>query len=292
MVNYVSLRVKCPLCGASLMDENKLIDTKPGVKLQISVEAGQGEIWLSSIYGSYNYEATVNVRDEEIAQFFCPHCKQQLLATKNCYACNAPLVPVHLLEGGKVSICSRAGCEKHSIEFEDLNVALHHFYEDFAYRGQQDPVAVEKAKHPTAPPPRRDDDDRDIIESGTFLHAFCPHCKKSLNERDMLKFKVMKGNNEIGYLMLSPYLNVFTRKSSIHLPEDTAVEDIRCWHCDSSLMVDEDPCPRCNSDVARITVAAMSRMVDFYICSKKGCTWHGLSDDDLKYIIMEDSEEW
>ena len=50
--------------------------------------------------------------------------------------------------------------------------------------------------------------------------------------------------------------------------------------------------PKCDSEIARISVAAMSKMKDFYICSKKGCTWHGLSDEDLKYIIFEDSEEW
>ena len=51
-------------------------------------------------------------------------------------------------------------------------------------------------------------------------------------------------------------------------------------------------CPECGSEVAKISVAALSKMIDFYICSKKGCTWHGLSDNDIKDIMFEDSEEW
>ena len=292
MINYVSLRLKCPQCGTSLMDETKPIDDRPSVKLRIGVGDRQGDIWLSSIYGSYNFEANVEVQQGEIAEFFCPHCQAQLLAKENCYACNAPLISFYLIEGGKVSICSRAGCEKHSIEFEDLDVALQHFYDDFAYSGHKASITSKGDGQARVELTRPGEEERDIIESGTFLHAFCPHCKKSLNERDLLKFKVEKEDGEVGYLMLSPYLNVFTRKSTIQLPDDMAVKDITCWHCDTSLMEQEETCPRCGSAVAKITVAAMSRMVDFYICSKKGCTWHGLSNDDLKHIILEDSEEW
>ena len=120
----------------------------------------------------------------------------------------------------------------------------------------------------------------------------CPHCKKGLIENNMLKFKIEKDDGKIGYLLLSPYLNVFSHKSTIRLPEKKAVKAIKCWHCESSLIEKDKKCPKCGSEIARISVAAMSKMIDFYICSKKGCTWHGLSDEDLKYIIIEDSEEW
>ena len=69
------------------------------------------------------------------------------------------------------------------------------------------------------------------------------------------------------------------------------VKDIKCCNCGTSLMEKDMKCPKCGSDVAKILVAAMSKMIDFYICSEKGCTWHGLSNEDLNQIILEDSEE-
>ena len=33
-------------------------------------------------------------------------------------------------------------------------------------------------------------------------------------------------------------------------------------------------------------------LVDFHICSKKGCTWHGLSREDMDDIRLEQSLEW
>jgi hypothetical protein len=33
-------------------------------------------------------------------------------------------------------------------------------------------------------------------------------------------------------------------------------------------------------------------MIDFFICAKKGCTWHGLNKKDLDDIRLEDSVEW
>ena len=135
-------------------------------------------------------------------------------------------------------------------------------------------------------------DDREIIMSGTYLQSFCPHCKKSLIENNMLKFKFEKDNDEIGYLLLSPYLNIFSHKSTIRLPEQKAVKAIKCWHCNSDLIEKKIKCPKCNSKISRIAVAAMSKMIDFYICSKKGCKWHGLSENDLYDIRLEDSMEW
>ena len=134
------------------------------------------------------------------------------------------------------------------------------------------------------------DDKKEIIESGTYLSSFCPHCKKSLIEDDLIKLKVK--TDESGYLMLSPYLNVFTSKSTIFLKEKTAVEDLCCPHCNKSLKVEDKDCDDCGSPVAKILVTAQTKLVDFYLCSKKGCRWHGLNDEDLYEIRLEDSMEW
>lgn len=291
MFNFVSLKVKCPHCGTPFMDEEHPIDNLPSIKLSIKHNGQKGFIRLSSIYGSYNIDTDIEVKENEVAEFSCPHCAKILTSQELCSVCGAPLVDFNLAEGGMVSICSRAGCKKHNVEFEDLSTALAHFYEDFAYRGQQTPDVKDSLNNL---PIAEDDqmENKAIIESGTYLHSFCPYCRKSLNDHDMLKLKIEKENGETGFLMLSPYLNVFTHKSTIQLPEQTSVKGVKCWHCDHSLKVEEEPCPKCGSELIRIQVATFTKMADFYICSKKGCTWHGLSDEDLNSIILEDSKEW
>jgi hypothetical protein len=108
----------------------------------------------------------------------------------------------------------------------------------------------------------------------------------------MLKFKIVRKNNQTGFIMVSPYLNVFSSKSTIFLPEYETVGDIRCFNCDKSLMVPEGKCEKCGTQTAKILVSARTKMIDFYICAKKGCTWHGLSKNDLDNISLEDSLEW
>ena len=92
--------------------------------------------------------------------------------------------------------------------------------------------------------------------------------------------------------MLSPYLNVFTSRSTIRLSEDQIMANIRCFHCDQSLEILDEVCGECGSRVARVLVGAKRKLVDFYICAKKGCTWHGLSREDMNFIRLEQSLEW
>lgn len=293
MFNFVSVKVKCPRCGTSLMDQEHPVDNEPSIKLNIKIDDEEGTIYLSSIYGSYNYTCDLEVEEGKVARFFCPDCEDELTSDVECEECGAPMIPLYLIEGGKITFCSRAGCKKHTAEFEDLSSALQHIYKDYSYfssRAEEFVELPEKKEHKRKK--TEEEIKKEIMKTGTYLRSFCPHCKKSLIENNMLKFKIEKQDGESGFLMLSPYLNVFTHKSTIRLPEKTALKDIKCPNCDTSLMEDEKKCNKCESDIARISVAAMSKMVDFYICSKKGCTWHGLSDEDLEDIMLEDSEEW
>lgn len=133
MFDSISLKVKCPICGESLMDKDDLIDNKPGIKLHLAVGNKKGIINLSSIYGSYNYICDIDIPDGELANFFCPHCKDQIVEETKCKLCDASLVPFHLDMGGKVSICSRSGCKNHFVEFEDLSLALKKFYQEYGF---------------------------------------------------------------------------------------------------------------------------------------------------------------
>jgi ssDNA-binding Zn-finger/Zn-ribbon topoisomerase 1 len=270
------------------MDDEQLIDNEPGIHLRVSCKGTAGEIWLSSIYGSYNYKSTIDLPKNEIALFKCPHCNEDLVSKNECMSCGAGMIPFYLDMGGKVSVCSRSGCKNHFVEFEDLSIALRKFYQEYGYSGKLPELPREERQFD--PEQAKRDERREILQTGTFLHTYCPHCRKSLIENDMLKLKIKNG--EEGFLMLSPYLNVFSSKSTVFLPEDKVVSDLSCPHCEHSLILTDQSCGKCGSPVARINVSARTKLIDFYICTKKGCKWHGLSEGDLYEIRLEDSVEW
>ncbi len=286
--NFVSLHLKCPECGKSLMDHQQLVDNESSIKLVIETSNDKGIIRLSSIYGSHNYTCDIKIPEDEIAKFYCPSCKSNITSDLDCKTCEAPMIPFILDMGGNVSICSRSGCKNHFVEFEDLSTALKKLYQEHSYHGKTYPK--EELNVRSKKEDKSVDEKKEIIESGTFLQAYCPHCKKSLIENDMLKLKIING--ETGYLMLSPYLNVFSSKSTIYLPEDKALDNIKCVHCDTSLIAKDKDCDNCESKIAKIIVSANTKLLDFYICTKKGCRWHGLSNEDLNDIRLEDSMEW
>jgi ssDNA-binding Zn-finger/Zn-ribbon topoisomerase 1 len=292
-INFVSIPVKCPLCGKSLMDMENKVDNQPGIKMLVEARSGKGTLTLSSIYGSYNFISDIkDFEDSEIVRFYCPHCSENLLTHEICNTCDAPMISLVLEMGGKVSFCSRKGCQNHNIGFNDLSVALKTFYEEFGYSSHHktpEHIHLRKEKEHVK---TDEEETKEIIESGSFLMAYCPHCKKSLIENEMLKFSIVRKDEDPGFILLSPYLNVFSSKSTIYLPEDKVVGDVRCFHCDKSLLVENGKCERCGTAVAKILVSARTKMIEFFICSRKGCTWHGLNKKDLDDIRLEDSVEW
>lgn len=290
MYEFVALNLKCRFCGKSLMDKEILVDNEASIRLNVVHNSKKGIINLSSIYGSYNYSCDMDIPRDEIAEFSCPHCEEVVNSDAECLSCGAEMVPFYLDMGGKVSICARSGCKNHHVEFEDLSLALKKLYQEYGFRGRKYPKDERVEPHKIVKVEKKMNEDEAIIESGTFLQSYCPHCRKSLIENDMLKLKIING--EEGFLLLSPYLNSFTSKSTIFLPEDKAVTDIKCFHCDTSLVDEERNCGSCNSPIAKINVSASTKLIDFYICTKKGCKWHGLSEDDLYSIKLEESDEW
>lgn len=287
MYNFLSLSLKCPHCSASLMDPDTLVDNETSINLHIDIAKKKGDIFLSSIYGSYNYVSDVECPVDEIAVFSCPHCGKDINTKAECKVCKAPMASLILDMGGKISYCTRSGCKNHNVEFEDLNNALRKMYQEYGYQKQSDNEALEIV-HPEI----KKDEDMEILETGTFLQAYCPHCRKSLIESDMLKLKLVNEQKEEGFVMLSPYLNVFSSKSTLFLAEGKPVGDLRCFHCDETLMVDDKKCEACGSPVGAISISARSKLIDFYLCSKKGCRWHGLSEEDINDIKLDDSLEW
>ena len=135
MTKIVSLNVKCPHCGQSFMDKVTLLKEKPSIKLNIETNRDRGTIRLCSLYGCYDHLCDIDLKDGEIARFFCPQCNKELVSNDECDSpnCNAPMVPLNLQPGGKVFICSRKGCENHFVAFEDLATEVKKFYDEYGF---------------------------------------------------------------------------------------------------------------------------------------------------------------
>jgi len=288
--SLISLKVKCPVCGHSLMDDSRPVDNCPSIRMHIQVGEETGLIHLSSVWESYNYMCTIETPNNEIIKLSCPHCNSAIKCNAVCEVCHAPMISLDLDLGGNICLCSRVGCRNHFVKFVDFSFALKQLYIETGYseRPYMENMSIPEKKRG---PVTEEEEKIAIIRTGTFLKTYCPHCRKSLTEKGSIKFKVDRGDEE-GYLMLSPYLNIFTSRSTIRLPEDEIITNIKCFHCGHSLMITEEVCGECGSQVARILVSTTKRLVDFYFCSKKGCTWHGLSREDLNDIRLEGSLEW
>ncbi len=281
MYDLISLNVKCLICEKSLMDKQKLIDGRRSIKLNIEISGKNGIIYLSSVYGSFNFVCDIETPNNEISKLFCPHCKNQLSTIAECENCQVPMTTFTLTDGGKVSICPRIGCKNHFLEFDDFSQAIKKLEDKNGYKDTPNREVLKESQK-----------NKEIIKSGAFLQTFCPHCRKTLLENNLVRLKINSKDNEIGYIMLSPYLNIFTSISTIFLHEDKVINDILCPSCDVSIIEEVIKCEKCNSPVAKINVVARTKFVDFYICSRKGCQWHGINKQDLHNIELEDSLEW
>ena len=124
MSHQIKIPVKCPLCHKSLLNKDTLIDDLPAIEIEAKVSEKVGRIFLSQIYGSFS-KIFENVDDVigSIAILSCSKCHQPFPVIQNC-ECRAPLVGMQLEVGGIIKICSRNGCKKHSLEFEDVNDAF------------------------------------------------------------------------------------------------------------------------------------------------------------------------
>lgn len=289
-LNLISLRVKCPVCGQSLMDESRLVDNCPSIKMKIVSGEHEGIIQMSSVYESYNYLCSIECNEDTEAKLYCPQCSSQIKSSADCDKCHSAMISLDLELGGSVSICSRIGCENHFVKFVNFSFALKQFYIDEGYAGRPFVEDMYTALADNAPL-NEEEEDVAIMKTGTFLQTYCPHCKKSLIENGSIKLHIHRGE-ERGHLLLSPYLNVFTSKTTIRIPEDEFIGDLYCWHCHKPLLVEGGKCEECGSEIARLVVSASKRLVDFHICAKKGCRWHGLSKEDLNDIRLQDSLEW
>ncbi len=134
------------------------------------------------------------------------------------------------------------------------------------------------------------DQDVKYLKFKTYLNTYCPHCHESFNvekkDRKQINFKAVYKNEDID-LVLSPYLDVFEVEASTEIILGDTVDDIKCPHCGKSLIHKDMPCGECGSPVAEVIVSAASRLIPFFLCSKYGCEWHGLSKRDERHIKLK-----
>jgi predicted RNA-binding Zn-ribbon protein involved in translation (DUF1610 family) len=131
--NLISLKVKCPHCGKSLMDHTQFLNARPSIKLRIEHLGNHGIINLCSTYGCFDKRSSIELTKGEITILSCMHCKKNLAGSHVCDRCGAPIVDFSLDKGGMVHFCSRIGCEKHYVSFEDIYTTLTSFYHEYDY---------------------------------------------------------------------------------------------------------------------------------------------------------------
>jgi glutamate synthase (NADPH) small chain len=124
----------------------------------------------------------------------------------------------------------------------------------------------------------------------TYLNTYCPHCHESFNyERKDVKQVIFKAKfkGEDMEVKLSPYLDVFEAEATVPIAEGEVLDDLICPNCNVSLLGKNVHCTECGSPAGEVIISALSKLIPFYICLKKGCVWHGLSKADERRIKLK-----
>jgi glutamate synthase (NADPH) small chain len=124
----------------------------------------------------------------------------------------------------------------------------------------------------------------------TYLNTYCPHCRQSFNVEDkdskLLIFNAKYKGQEMK-LQLSPYLDVFDVDTTLAMNSGEILDELSCPFCKKSLVHNEIKCGECGSPVGEVIVSALSRLIPFFVCLKKGCEWHGLTKADERRIKLK-----
>lgn len=134
------------------------------------------------------------------------------------------------------------------------------------------------------------DQDVKYLKFKTYLNTYCPHCHNSFNiekkdEKSIHFFA--KYNNQDVDLKLSPYLDVFEIETSVPFEEGDTLEDLICPKCEKSILNTKVNCGDCGSSVGEVMISALSKLMPFYICTKYGCEWHGLTKADERKLKLK-----
>ena len=135
---------------------------------------------------------------------------------------------------------------------------------------------------------------RTRLKRKRFLHIYCPKCSAPLIQDKNVQLKAVTKNGEEALLEIFVYLNVYEaeQKYQIVTYPDTEIQDVKCPHCNQSIVRAEVRCEICGSLSAELLAAAVQFRVPFLFCLKKGCHWHRITSEDELRLIKDSSREW
>ena len=113
------------------MDNDVQIANHPSVKLNVDHYGKKGDMHLCSIYGNHAKESSINVPNGDVVSIHCPNCDANLSTNTHCAKCGAPMAFLQPKAGGTILFCSRIGCTRHHVEFENLDSELEAFYQSY-----------------------------------------------------------------------------------------------------------------------------------------------------------------
>jgi len=94
------------------MNAKKKLDNAASIEVNLTYAGKHAPLYMSSLYGSYLIET-------------------ELSSTRKCDACGSQMIAFELKDGGQVQICSRRGCKKHVLEFQNADSELQAFYKSY-----------------------------------------------------------------------------------------------------------------------------------------------------------------
>lgn len=130
-----------------------------------------------------------------------------------------------------------------------------------------------------------------VLRTGTYLHTNCPLCGAEMVEGDWIRFHAIGSAGEEGELRLSVRFNVFDQEATIPLKAGDQVRDLRCPRCEASLLDESRRCDFCGSRAVRIRITAVRTEITLLLCSRYGCHWHGVPEEDRLRLILEMESE-
>lgn len=135
--------------------------------------------------------------------------------------------------------------------------------------------------------------ERSHINKDTYLTCWCPKCGQGLNKDGKAVFRIVNKQGEEGISRVSPYLNVLDRESTIHVDDDEELSDVRCPHCDISIIEPNQTCRIDDCKMVKIMASVSdSKKLKITFCVKRTCRWYTMSEEDNELLILRDSHEW
>ena len=116
------VNLQCPNkdCGKPLENKEHLVSNVSSIHLKVSKNGKESDIYLSSVYGDYNYTEAegLEIYKGDVLEFRCPYCHEKLPVLEKC-SCGADILELKLIDGGMLKFCSRSGCNYHNLSFEN-----------------------------------------------------------------------------------------------------------------------------------------------------------------------------